>query len=170
MTHQHLTIDRHIPQSTIHLVHWSLHPDSAPVADNDLIMMHTPRPWLNRNSTLTVQFVTDRGLAESAAPPTTRFHGSVAPAARTAAFIGPAAADDRSHPATAAADATEAGTIAAGATSDPANGTTAGARATRFQPKPLGSEKQSQQLNLRGFDNIETFSGSEDLAETWRKC
>ena len=34
-------------------------------------------------------------------------------------------------------------------------------------PRNVGNERQSQQLNLRGFDNIETFSGGEGKGQNW---
>ena len=124
--HQHLTTDRHVPESTIHLIRCSLHPNSALATERDLIMVHTPRPWLNKNSAI-------RMAEEPAGPTTTRFHGSVAPAARTAAFIKPAAADDRSHPATGSRCNRSRHSYSA-----------TGARATRFHPELLRNEKQSQ--------------------------
>ena len=54
----------------------------------------------------------------------------------------------------------------AGAQGHTADGTADGtADATAAQN--AGSERQSQKLNLRGFDNIATFSGGEEQLQNW---
>ena len=40
-------------------------------------------------------------------------------------------------------------------------------QAQQGAPQNGGNERQSQQLNLRGFDNIETFSGGEEEWQNW---
>ena len=40
-------------------------------------------------------------------------------------------------------------------------------QAQQGAPQNGGNERQSQKLNLRGFDNIETFSGGEEQWQNW---
>ena len=84
-------------------------------------------------------------VVERIAPTVARCHGNDATAESFAAGAGPAAAADGGNPTAASADA------AATAASADATGA-------------AGTERQSQQeqLNVRGFDNIETFSGGQD--------
>ena len=85
------------------------------------------------------------GVAEPYAPAISHGLGSDTATAMVAARTKPAVVDDRNHPT--AATAVRAHT----------EQWQQWAQQTRGAPKNAGNGRQSQQLNLRGFDNVETF-------------